>query len=268
MEADASGHVEALAAHLDQSRITGDVGTPRQNNLSHIRRFLDQETHFHFGVPLTREWDFDSVFDLMVDAVGISGDRDHRTGQDTISAHACIAASVRLARALGEVAHAGGRILFASGHPAGMLPVHQAFAVAAETVGARVVRATGPITVDTDGGDVRHLFGAWIWHQHGGVPHTHSPEPAAHLLAELRRRGEPDPDLVVADHGWAGYCGGIGLRTVGFADCNDPALFVAEAQGQVEAAVPLDDDVEPQLYLPLVDFILEQADLPRDGLAI
>lgn len=257
-----------LARALESARITGDVGTPREGNLSHIQRFLDQETHFHFGVPLTRDWDYDSVFDLMVDRVGISADRAHTAGQDTISTERCIAASARFAGVLGEVARGGGRILFGSGHPAGMVPVHQAFARAAEAAGAEVVRATGPITVDTDGGDVRHLGGVWVWHQHGGVPHTHSPEPVAHLLAELARRGEAPPDLVVADHGWAGYAGGQGLRAIGFADCNDPALFVAEAQAQVEVAVPLDDDIEPQLYLPLIEFMLRRAGLPAEGIAL
>mgnify|MGYP002718373115 CR=1 FL=1 len=183
-----------LARALEAARITGEVGTPREGNLSHIHRFLAQETHFHFGVPLTRDWDYDTVFDLMVERVGISADRAHTAGQDTISSEKCIAASARFAAVLGEVARGGGRILFGSGHPAGMVPVHQAFARAAERAGAEVVRATGPITVDTDGGDVRHLGGVWVWHQHGGVPHTHSPEPVAHLLAELAR--------IAADRGW------------------------------------------------------------------
>jgi hypothetical protein len=259
--------LEQLAARLDAARITGAVGTPRENNLSHIQRFLDQETHFHFGVALRRAWDFDSVFELMVEKVGISPDRSHIRGQDSISAQKCIAAAGRFADVLGEVVGAGGRILFGSGHPAGMVPVHQAFARAAEAAGAKVIRAAGPIRVATDGGDARHLHGVWIWHQHGGIPHTHSPEPVAHLLGELERRGEAAPDLVVADHGWAGYPGSQGIRTIGFADCNDPALFVAEAQGQVEAAVPLDDDIEPQLYRPLVEFVLERAGLPIDGIA-
>ncbi|MBR7513057.1 phosphatase, partial [Mycobacterium tuberculosis] len=52
-----------------------------------------------------------------------------------------------------------------------------------------------------------------------------------------------------------------GVRTVGYADCNDPALFVAEDQGAIETTVPLDDDVNPYLYGPLIEFVLEQAGL-------
>ncbi|RAG61604.1 taurine ABC transporter ATPase, partial [Burkholderia multivorans] len=51
-----------LAQALETGRITGEVATPRENNLDHIRRFLTGERQFDFGVALTREWDFDSVF--------------------------------------------------------------------------------------------------------------------------------------------------------------------------------------------------------------
>ncbi len=52
---------------------------------------------------------------------------------------------------------------------------------------------------------------------------------------------------------------GAGTADGRYADCNDPALFVAEAQGAVEVTVPLDDDVTPFLYDPLVEFVLERA---------
>ena len=38
------------------------------------------------GVVRTREWSFDDVFALMCERVGISADRGHLEGQDTISA--------------------------------------------------------------------------------------------------------------------------------------------------------------------------------------
>ncbi|WP_433913733.1 phosphatase [Brevibacterium litoralis] len=267
--------IAALAAHLDATRITGQVATPREGNLSHIHRFLAQERSFHFGVELTRDWDYDSVFDLMVERVGIRADPAHTQGQDTISAQLCIDASRRLGRALGEVARAGGTIMFATGHPAGMLPVHQTLAHAAELAGATVLDVPPadhpldryvPNTVD--GGDLRRLRGVWIWHLHGGIPHTHFPDPSQILLDTVAERGGALPDLVVADHGWAGHAASRGLRTVGFADCNDPALFVAEAQGSLEVSVPLDDDVLPEFYLPLCRFILQEAGLPLDGLEI
>ncbi|WP_309130216.1 phosphatase [Brevibacterium sp.] len=248
-----------LARALESARITGEVATPRENNLAHIHRFLAQERQFDFGVDLTREWDYQSVFALMVDRAGLRPEADYSDGVDTISTDRCLDALEALATAVGDVARAGGTILFATGHPAGMLPVHMAIAAAAEDNGARIIGQDSVIPVPAIGGDCREINRVWIWHLHGGTPHTHLAEPMHTLLDDLDRRGGPAPDLVVADHGWAGAAASRGLRTYGYADCNDPALFVAEAQGQIEATVPLDDDVAPYLYQPMIGFVLDRA---------
>ena len=52
------------------------------------------------------------------------------------------------------------------------------------------------------------------------------------ILAALAEDGQPPPDLVVADHGWAGAAGEAGIDAIGYADCNDPALFVGEAEAR------------------------------------
>jgi hypothetical protein len=70
------------------------------------------------------------------------------------------------------------------------------------------------------------------------------------MLAEL---GDAPPDLVIADHGWAGAAGEAGVPTVAFADSNDPGLFVGEAEGKIDVVVPLDDNVLPRYYAPLTD---------------
>lgn len=250
-----------LAHALEAAHITGEVATPRENNLSHIHRFLEQERQFDFGVDLTRDWDDDSVFALMVDRCGLRPETDFTKGVDTISTQRCIDALEQLAAAIGDVTRAGGEILFATGHPAGLLPVHMAMAAAAESHGARITRQANAVPVPDLGGDCRQINRVWTWHQHGGTPHTHLAEPMHALLDDITRRGDQVPDLIVADHGWAGAASSRGLRTLGYADCNDPALFVAEAQGAIEVTVPLDDDVVPYLYEPLLSYVLDKAGL-------
>lgn len=247
-----------LAQYLDSVRITGNVATPRQDNLRHIRLFLDGDENLEFGVRTTREWTYDEVFDLMCERVGISPDRVLESGQDTIDAARCVAALDRFADRFGSAVRAGQRILFATGHPAGLLPVHAALAQAAGEAGAEVVQV--PEGNRFRQGDIRQLFGVLMWHQHGNLMHTHSPEPMKRSLELLEDRGLPAPDLVVADHGWAGYAAGS-IPALGFADCNDPGLFVSEAEGQLEVAVPLDDNVCPSLYIPLVVYVLRRAGL-------
>jgi hypothetical protein len=249
-----------LAEYLDSVRITGQVATSRQDNLKHMRLFLEGNENLEFGVALTRKWTYDDVFDLMHERVGTSPDRSHTEGQDTIDAGACVAALDRFADRLGASVRRKDRILFATGHPAGLLPVHAAFARAAAAAGASVVEV--PEGRRFGAGDIRQVFGVLVWHQHGGLMHTHLPEPMRLSIDTLTRDGIGMPDLVVADHGWAGQAASSGFPTLGFADCNDPGLFVSEAQGQLEVAVPLDDNVCPGLYGPLIAYVLERAGLP------
>ncbi|WP_442784686.1 phosphatase [Arthrobacter sp. PL16] len=249
-----------LAAYLDSVRITGKVATSRQDNLKHMRLFLEGNENLEFGVRLTRDWTYDDVFDLMHERVGTSPDRGHLGGDDTIDAALCVAALDRFADRLGTSAHRGDRILFATGHPAGLLPVHAALARGAAAAGATVVQVSEGRRFGA--GDIRQIFGVLVWHQHGGLMHTHLPEPMRLSLETLADEGLDMPDLVVADHGWAGQAASAGLPTIGFADCNDPGLFVSEAQGQIEVAVPLDDNVCPGLYDPLIAYVLDRAGLP------
>ncbi|MHA7273532.1 phosphatase [Arthrobacter sp. TMT4-20] len=248
-----------LAAYLDSVQITGAVATPREDNLRHMQLFLEGSEHLEFGVRTTRPWNFDEVFELMSDRVGISPNRNHVTGQDTIDSARCVAALDRFGSVFGAAVAAGHRILFATGHPAGLLPVHAALAAAARRAGATVVEV--PEGQQFRQGDIRQLFGVLVWHQHGGLAHTHSPEPMQLSLELLAELGEPTPDLVVADHGWAGFAASAGIPAVGFADCNDPGLFVSEAEGQLKVAVPLDDNVSPGLYEPMIAYLLRRSGL-------
>jgi histidinol phosphate phosphatase hisN-like protein len=74
--------------------------------------------------------------------------------------------------------------------------------------------------------------------------HTHAPGPMELLLQEVR------PDLVVADHGFAGAAIQAGVETISVADVNDPALVVAKRRGRTEIVVVMDDNVLPEDYWP------------------
>jgi hypothetical protein len=125
------------------------------------------------------------------------------------------------------------------------------------------VRPVGGAVLDWGEGSraLDYLEGVAVVSDGGRARHTHSPEPMRALLDALRGAGLPPPDLVVADHGYAGAAGEAGVASVGFADCNDPALFVGEAEGRVLVSVPLDDGLPAGVYAPVSAYLL--ADLPR-----
>ena len=258
---------DSLARYLDRSRITGAVATPREANLRNIQGFLDGDQHQHMGVERTREWDFDSVFELMRDRVGINDDPAYTTGQDSISAQLCVARLDEYAEIFSRAVRGRKRLLFATGHPSGLAPVYARMARVARASGARVIRFDEALPFED--GDVRQIEDVVMVEQYGGLRHTHFPDPMRLVLEHLAEQGRQAPDLVVSDHGMAGWAGSrAGLPTIAMGDCNDPGIFVAEAQNQVDVVVPLDDNVAPHLYDPLVDYVISRAGLAGQDLSL
>jgi hypothetical protein len=245
-----------LGAALTAARIVGDVATGRDSNTTNIARMLDRETNYDFGLTLARDWSYADVLALMADKVGIDPDPDRFDGPDTISAERCLDALDRMSDAITDVARRRGTVLFATGHPTGLLVVHQAVARALRAAGCQVLR-TGdetPVPIENRPVKVLYVGDVAVLATRAHLLHTHRPEPMRTVLAA--RGPVPGIDLVMADHGWAGAAAEAGLAAVGFADCNDPALFVGEADGKVDVVVPLDDNVTPALYEPLVAYLL------------
>ena len=87
--------------------------------------------------------------------------------------------------------------------------------------------------------------------------HTHASEPMELLLDDAT------PDLVFADHGFAGAAIQAGLDTISIVDVNDPAPVVARAQGRTHHVICMDDNVRPEAYWPCFQAIVARLLIPR-----
>jgi hypothetical protein len=248
---------DELCAQLVATRIAGDVATSRENNLRNIGRLARGEEHWTFGLSFGRRRDADEILALMAERVGISPDPSYDEGPDTIDADRTLDALERMRDRLSAAARPGARVLLATGHPAGLLPVYLGIAATLAAAGAVLLEPAAGWTYRSRDRcrELRWVCGVGMVSDGGGLSHTHDAAPMRSMLRDLSATGENPPDLVVADHGYAGAAGQAGVPTVGFADCNDPALFVGEADGKVAVAVPLDDNVAPRHYRPLTDFL-------------
>jgi hypothetical protein len=257
---------DELRAQLIRTGIAGDVATRRENNLDHYRSLAIRDPHYLLGLTIAPHWRFPDILALMAKSAGVVADPAHREGQDTIDPDRTIdateAMAARIATALSRPAP---RLLFATGHPTGLLTVHLALARLAVAHGATLLTPAEGWTYRSGGWGrgrrIHYLDGVAMLDDGGALVHTHDADPMKAMLAELTgSSGEPGdgalPDLVVADHGWAGAAGEAGVETVGFADSNDPGLFVGEAEGKIAVAVPLDDNVHPKYYRPLTDYLI------------
>ncbi|TDD21084.1 phosphatase [Nonomuraea diastatica] len=246
---------DELREHLVQSRIAGDVATPRENNLDHYSSLANGDPYYMLGLTFDQPWSYRDILALMAKSAGVVSDPSHRWGQDTIDPDLTIDAVDAMAERVAAVlSRPGPSVLFATGHPTGLLAIHLPLARLCAERGARLLTPGEGWTYSGSGfarpRQIRYLQGVAMLDDKGGFVHTHDAEPMRHMLSELD--GEL-PDLVIADHGWAGAAGEAGASTVGFADSNDPGLFVGEAEGKIDVVVPLDDNVLPRYYAPVTE---------------
>ncbi len=254
-----AGDRAALRDHLVTSRIAGRVATSRGNNLANFGKCSRREPDYTFGLDYGGEWTPATILALMAGRVGVNPDPSFTAGVDTIDPDRTIDALDRMATRLRQAAQRRERVLLATGHPDGVYAIHAEVAAALAERGATVLTPAAGRPDDSEPRRPRritYLGGVAVVVSDGGPDHTHSPRPMRTMLASLAAAGEAPPDLVMADHGFAGAAGQAGVPAVGFADCNDPALFIGEALGAVAVAVPLDDNVWPRLYRPLTDYLL------------
>lgn len=253
---------DELRRHLVASGMAGQVATPRDNNMEHFDMLARGVRHHLFGLEFAGSWTPAEVLALMVKKVGVNPDPQYLVGIDTIDPDRTIDALDAMAGRIREAAERREAALLATGHPAALLPVYIEVARVLESYGCpvRTPAAGWTYFAETQFGRqeraIRYICGVAALSSGGGLHHTHSPRPMQQILREMAATGEQMSGLVLGDHGWAGAAGEAGLDVVGFADCNDPALFVGEAEGKIECAVPLDDNVDPGHYALLTAYLL------------
>ncbi|OPC82348.1 phosphatase [Embleya scabrispora] len=257
-----------LRSHLVRGRIAGDVATTRENNLRHYRLMSERHPGHLFGLEPDGRWTADDVLALMVRRCGVVADPAHRSGQDTIDPDLTVAALDAYADRIALAAERRERVIVATGHPNGLGDWYRTLARVLREAGCTLLRPAAGWSYRTptaEGGQGRAIRYrddvAMVVDDAGDFRHTHSARGIRAMLAELAAGSEPLPDLLIGDHGWAGGAGQAGVAAIGLADCNDPALFVAAEEGRVEVVVPLDDNVAPHLYEPVMAYLLDRSGL-------
>jgi hypothetical protein len=240
---------EELARALVEGGVAGPAGHPHDNVFGNIRMLVDHDPDKLFGLSdMPEPFGFEDIVRLVGEAAGVPIDALASEGSPDIDPGAVLDACERMGERLAAAARRRERVLFATGHPGDLDPLYGAIAELAEARGARIVRPGEGIFWSDLGAGRR-----WTIAFHGSVGmvtdeerprHSHRPEPMEVMLTAER------PDLVVADHGFAGAAIEAGVETLSIADVNDPALIVAKAQGRTDIVAVLDDHVPPGAYWP------------------
>jgi hypothetical protein len=238
---------DALIRALVEGRVAGPVTSHDRRNVGwKLDRLVAGDPDLQFGLTGLTEVPFDKVVALMADEAGFDPDSTIREGPTPIDARRVLAACKEAGRRLGEAARRGDQVLLATGHPVGLILLYQAVARLLEEHGGLLLRPLSGVGWREAGHyrSVQYLGGVAVLGDRGGTKHTHAPVPMEWMLEAVR------PDLVFADHGFAGAAIERGIETISIADVNDPALVVAKHLGMTDTVIVMDDNVRPEAYWP------------------
>lgn len=240
---------DELILGLLEGRAAGEeVSHPFDNVLRNIRLLLDGDPDKQFGMTGLQTLSAEEVLALVGRAAGFEPDPLARTGPVPVDPDQVLDACEAVGDRLAFACHRGERVILATGHPVGLAHLYLAVGRELRARGAELLAPADGLTWQEEGRDhpwqIRYLEGLALLTDVASARHTHSGDAMSRMLEEER------PDLVFADHGFAGAAIQDQVDTVSIADVNDPALLVARAQGRTGAVIVMDDNVRPQDYWP------------------
>lgn len=247
-----------LRRHLEESHLAGSVATTPGNTFANCEKLANGEPAYTFGLSDWRRADLHEVHEAVAAACGpeaLGGDPD---GPGWIDPDLTLAAIDGQRTVVAAHARARSAVLLATGHPTGLLPHYMELARTLREAGCELLDPLDDAWV-VEGEQRRGLrfFGGVACARTGGdVVHTHRATYMEAMLDALAQEGR-GPDLVLADHGMAGAAIERGIDTLGIADVNDPALFLAQWRGRTRYVMPIDDNLAPRLFEPVTAAIVD-----------
>lgn len=244
-----------IASKLAAAGITGHHRShDRANNLRKIAELAEGSAEATFGISGTEKYAAGEVLAFLAGLTGCSPDIAECDGYDTIDPQRTIDGLVTAGRRLGSAAMRGELLLTATGHPTGLLEYYMNIVAAYRRAGGKVLRLMEEERFAfgrSKEAEIRYTGGVGCLADWGSLRHTHSPMPMEILL-----EGQPWPDLVLGDHGFAGAAIERGIPTIAVMDINDPALAIAHAEGRDVVIVPMDDNRAPRSYEPAWELVV------------
>ena len=240
---------EELIEGLRSGAVAGpEISHPLDNVLRNIRLLHEGDPDKQFGMTGLQTLGPDEILDLVGRAAGFEPDRTATTGPVPVDPErvldACALAGDRFADAIRR----GERVILATGHPVGLAHLYIEVGRLLRAGGATIIEPADGETWHDEGRphpwQIRYLDGVAMLTDEASARHTHAGDAMDRMLDDAT------PDLVFADHGFAGAAIERGVDAVSIADVNDPALLVAQAQGRTRTVIVMDDNVAPQAYWP------------------
>ena len=245
-----------LVDGLLAGRVAGPITShPLDNVRKNIRLLCEGDPGKQFGMSglpgAMDEWE---ILQAVGGLAGFAPDPDVHVGPTPIDPDRVLESCERVGDRLALACERGERVILATGHPVGLILLYGEIGRELSARGANLLRPyEGQTWEDREDGhplQLRYFFGVAILTNRASAKHTHNGEPMRRMLRAAR------PDLVFADHGFAGSAIEAGVETLSIADVNDPALVLARELGRTSEVIVMDDNVQPDAYWPCFQAIV------------
>jgi hypothetical protein len=239
-----------IERRLTRLRLAGpELSHSRRNNLEAVNKLIRLDPYATFGIERVVQYverDHPTPAEVLRLVAGVtkcSQDIEHTEGRGYISPSSTIKGLRAAAAMIRRVASRGGTVVFATGHPGSMIDFYSDLAALVRKLGGRVPEfARGQVVFQGEDRDhvklVDSMAGVVVLSDTCAALHTHDSDAMRIMLDDAGST----PDLVVADHGFAGEAINRGIQTVAVMDTNDPGLGVARHLGANVVLVPMNDN--------------------------
>ena len=239
-----------IERRLTRLRLAGpELSHSRQNNLEAVKRLAEADPYVTFGIRRviefvqSRDLGAEEALKIIAGFTKCSHDFNYTEGRGFISAGSTLKGLKATAAIIKRVALQGGTVVFATGHPGAMIDYYTELAYLVSRLGGRVLDlARGQLVHQGSDRDQVHVVDsvnsiAFVSDTCAAL-HSHTSLPMELMLNDANRL----PDLVIADHGFAGEAINRDIPTVAVMDTNDPGLAVAKWLGANVLIVPMNDN--------------------------
>ncbi|HSX01372.1 MAG TPA: phosphatase [Candidatus Saccharimonas sp.] len=228
-----------LRQTLVELKLSGELNrnTPGANRQA-IREMLARNNYWALEMDGIESLNmtYDEAASIMAAQLGLSDERFAGEEPPYIDPEHTLSRLITGFHRLEAVAHAGGRILFATGHPGSMLSFYQVLGEHFEELGATLVVPAEPVAAP-DRRWLDDINGVVVLSDEGNLMHTHASNGMRQFVEATK------PDIVMADHAFAVAAINAKAPTIAIFDVDDPAIpIMAHADPERIIAVPMNDN--------------------------
>lgn len=241
---------QVIERRLTKLRLSGpELSHSRWNNVEAAKRLADNDPYVTFGIRLvidfmqSKDVEPQEALGMIADITKCSQDLSYTEGRGYISPSSTIKGLKAMANTIRRVSREHGSVTFATGHPGSMIDCYTELAGLVRELGGHVMDlARGQLVFQGEDQDHVHVAdsvnGVGILSDTCAALHSHDSRAMELMLNSAKKL----PNLVIADHGFAGEAINRGIPTIAIMDTNDPGLAVAKCLGANVIIVPMNDN--------------------------